>query len=168
MPIYFNDHTKEFHLQGKGVSYILTILRNNQLGHLYYGKKIRQRESFSHLLKVQARAGEACVYEGDLEFSLDIIKQEFPSYGTSDFREPAFQIRQENGSRITNFEYKDHKIFKGKPTLENLPATYVESDDEATTLEISLFDDLIQAEMILQYSIYENLDVITRMRLKKS
>ncbi|EHL78272.1 hypothetical protein HMPREF1015_01765 [Bacillus smithii 7_3_47FAA] len=34
--IRFNKKTKEFHLQG---SYIIKILKNNQLGQLYFGKK---------------------------------------------------------------------------------------------------------------------------------
>lgn len=162
MPIIYNDKTKEFHLQAKDVSYIFKILRNNQLGHLYYGKKIKHRDSFEHLYREEYRGNIACVFEGDQTFSLDQLKQEFPAYGTTDFREPAYQILQENGSRITNFEYKNHTIYNGKPKLHGLPATYVESDDEATTLEITLHDQLLNAEIKLLYSVYEKLNVITR------
>ena len=162
MPIFFNNKTKEFHLQAKDVSYIFTVLRNNQLGHLYYGKKIKHRESFDHLYKVETRSAVASVFEGDLSFSLDTIKQEFPSYGTTDFREPAYQIKQKNGSRTTAFEYKTHKTYQGKPVLEGLPATYIEDQEEATTLEISLMDNLIHAEIKLIYTVYESLNVITR------
>ncbi|UYT88875.1 alpha-galactosidase [Priestia megaterium] len=162
MPILYNDLEKEFHLQAKDSSYIFKVMKNKQLGHLYYGKKIRHRDSFSHLYRIQQRASASCVYEGDLEFSLDYLKQEFPSYGTTDYREPAYQILQENGSRITNFEYKEHNIYQGKPKLDGLPATYVEQDEEAVTLEISLYDELIQSEIKLFYTIYEHLNVITR------
>lgn len=162
MPIFFNQESKEFHLQSGNTSYIFTILRNNQLGHLYFGKKLRHREPFSQLYTSKAKANIACVFEGDLSFSLDTSKQEYPAYGTTDFREPAYQILQENGSRITNFEYKSHTIFQGKPKLEGLPATYVEQEDEASTLEISLYDQLLDAEIILQYTVYEQLNVITR------
>ncbi|PLS03756.1 alpha-galactosidase [Neobacillus cucumis] len=162
MPIYYNENSKEFHLQSEKVSYIFTILKNNQLGHLYFGKKLRHRKSFAHLYTSEAKANVACVFEGDLSFSLDTSKQEYPGYGTTDFREPAFQILQENGSRVTNFIYKDHKIYSGKPKLEGLPATYVEKDHEASTLEISLYDDVIDAELILSYSIFEQFSAITR------
>jgi alpha-galactosidase len=160
--VYFNEKTKEFHLQGKDFSYIFSVLKNNQLGHLYYGKKIRQRDSFSHLYKVQPKAGLSCIYEGDMAFSLDILKQEYPSYGTGDYREPAFQILQEDGSRTTNFIYKQHRIFNGKPKLKGLPATYVEQEDEAVTLEITLEDKVIDAELHLLYTVYKELNVITR------
>lgn len=162
MPIYYSHETKEFHLQAKNVSYIFNILRNNQLGHIYYGKKLQHRESFNHLYREEFRDNSTHVFEGDQTFSLDELKQEYPSYGTSDFREPAYQILQENGSRITNFEYKSHTIYYGKPRLQGLPATYVERDDEATTLEIILYDKLINAEIKLFYTVYERLNVITR------
>lgn len=162
MTIFFNKQSKEFHLQAGNTSYIFNILNNNQLGHLYYGKKVRHRESFSHLYTKEAKANLACVFEGDLSFSLDTSKQEFPAYGTTDFREPAYQILQENGSRITNFVYKRHSIYQGKPELEGLPATYVEKENETSTVEISLYDELIDAEIIMYYTVFERLNVITR------
>src|SRR5699024_7396200 len=162
MPIHYNKETKEFHLQAKDVSYIFNILRNNQLGHLYYGKKLRHRDSFNHLYREEFRDNGTHVFEGDQTFSLDQLKPEFPAYGTSDFREPAYQVLKENGSRITNFEYKSHTIYNGKPKLKGLPATYVESDEEATILEITLYDALIHAEVKLLYTVYETLNVIAR------
>src|SRR5699024_10856846 len=89
-------------------------------------------------------------------------KPEYPSYGTTDYREPAFQILLEDGSRITNFEYNGHQIFKGKKPLDGLPATYVEHDDEAESIEISLYDKLIDGEIKLLYTVYEDYNVITR------
>ncbi|WP_449354250.1 alpha-galactosidase [Virgibacillus natechei] len=160
--IIFNESTKEFHLQAKDTSYIFTVLRNNQLGNLYYGKKIRHRESFAHLIIERKRSNVSNVYEGEESFSLEVLKQEYPSYGTTDYREPAFQVLQENGSRITSFEYNGHQIYKGKKKLEGLPATYVEYEDEAESLEVSLYDQLIDAEIKLLYTVYENYNVITR------
>lgn len=162
MPIIFNDTTKEFHLQTNKVSYILIVLQNNQLGHLYYGKKLRHRESFAHLFQVGHRANTNYVYEGNNAFSLDLIKQEYPAYGTTDYREPAYQILQENGSRITNFEYKEHEIYQGKKLLDGLPATYVEDENEATTLEITLYDNQIGVEIRLSYTVFEDFNTITR------
>lgn len=162
MPILFNQKTKEFHLYNSEISYILNIMKNNQLGQLYFGKKIKHRDSFEHLFEIVNRSLTAYVFPDDNKFSLEELKQEYPSYGTTDFRYPAFEIHQENGSKITNFEYVSHEIFRGKKKLESLPATYVEEDNEATTLEITLRDSLINTEVALSYTIYENLPVITR------
>ncbi|MGB8460533.1 MAG: alpha-galactosidase [Priestia megaterium] len=162
MGILFNEGTKEFHLQGRDVSYIFSVLRNGQLGHLYYGKKLKHRSSFQHFLRVETRGASASVYEGELAFSLETIKQEYPSYGTTDFREPAYQLLQQNGSRITSFEYDNHKIYKGKKPLNGLPATYVEEESEATSVEVELIDKLLNASLILTYTVYEDRNIITR------
>ncbi|AKP75446.1 Alpha-galactosidase [Priestia megaterium Q3] len=162
MGILFNERTKEFHLQGRDVSYIFSVLRNEQLGHLYYGKKLKHRPSFQHFLRVETRGASASVYEGELAFSLETIKQEYPSYGTTDFREPAYQLLQQNGSRVTNFEYDNHKIYKGKKPLNGLPATYVEEESEATSVEVELIDKLLNASLILTYTVYEDRNIITR------
>lgn len=162
MTIIYNDKTREFHLQSANSSYILTVLENEQLGHLYYGKKVRHKDSFEHLLVTGHRSNITYLKSDDMNFSLEQTKQEYPSYGTTDFREPAFQILQGNGSRITDFTYRSHQIYQGKPKLEGLPATYAEEDDAVETLEITLFDDEINTEMILNYSVFESHDAITR------
>lgn len=162
MSINFNNKTKEFHLSNNNISYIIKILRNGQIGQLYFGKKIKHKESYSYLLESKSRPMAQYLYENDFSFSLDHIKQEFPSYGTTDHRYPAFEIKQENGSTITEFEYVSHKIFKGKKKLVGLPAVYVENEDEATTLEIFLKDKMIEIELVLSYTIFEKYDVVAR------
>ena len=162
MSIIFNEKSKEFHLFNNDISYIIKILRNNQLGQLYFGKKIHERDSYDYLLENSFRPMSSYVYEGEYGFSLENIKQEYPSYGTTDFKYPAYEISQENGSRITNFEYVSHKIYSGKPKLKALPATYVEDDSEADTLEITLFDSVINAELVLIYTIFNNESAIAR------
>ncbi|MFC4402776.1 alpha-galactosidase [Gracilibacillus xinjiangensis] len=162
MAIFYNEKTREFHLQTAKSSYIFRVLENNQLGHLFYGKKVRHKNSFEHLFVQGNRPNTPYLKEGDMSFTLEQTKQEYPSYGTTDFREPAFQIIQEDGSRITDFQYKSHRIFEGKPKLAGLPATYAEKGDNVETVEITLYDRLMDAELILLYSVYEDYDAITR------
>ncbi len=157
-----NEETREFHLQNDRISYILTVLENGQLGHLYFGKRIRHRDSFQHFLQLRTQSHTSYVFEDDYLFSLDTIRQEYPSYGTTDYREPAYQIEQENGSRITGFVYRNAWIYDGKRPLDGLPATYAEGEGDALTLEILLEDPLIEAQLILSYTIYDQYDVICR------
>lgn len=163
MHIIFESHSKEFHLFNNSVSYLIKILKNKQLGHLYFGKNIRHRKTFSSMYWEENHGLTSCPFEGDSAFSLDYIKQEYPSYGTSDYTEGAYQILQPNGSKITNFEYKAHSIYNGKPQILNgkMPSTYA-SKNESMTLEITLTDKLIDMEIILVYTIFENFPVITR------
>ena len=93
---------------------------------------------------------------------MEYLKQEYPSYGHGDMREPAYEILQEDGSRITEFTFEDYVILKGKRKLEGLPAVYTESDEEAETLEIYLRDRVMNTKIILSYTIFENLPVIIR------
>lgn len=162
MGIIFHENTKEFHLYNKDISYIFCIMRNGQPGQLYYGKRLRDRESFAHLLEEGYHDMAPCVYEGNITFSLEYLKHEYPTYGTGDMRYPAFQIEQEDGSKITEFVYKTHRIYQGKPKLEGLPAVYVEEENEAVTLELVLTDEVIQTDLILSYTIFENYPVICR------
>ena len=111
MAITYHEESREFHIYNNQVSYIIQILRNNQLGQLYYGKKIKDRTSFGRMLQVQSRILAPCVYRGNLDFSLEVIKQEYPSYGTGDYREPAYQLLVDDGSRIIDFKYKTHTLF---------------------------------------------------------
>ena len=162
MAIIFNESTEEFHLFNNQISYIVKVMKNNQLENLYFGKKITHRESFNHLIEREPRAFTCVTYEGEQAFSLDHIKQEYPSYGTTDYRYPSHQVTRENGSNITNFEYIAHHIYKGKKSLKAMPCTYVEGDNEATTLEIKLFDNVLKVELMLSYSIFENYGAIAR------
>ena len=85
---------------------------------------------------------------------MQYTRQEYPSYGTGDYRSPAFTVLQENGSRIVNYEYTAYEILKGKKSLEPLPATYVEDEEEAATLEVTLHDQVTDTDLILSYTIY--------------
>ncbi|MBO5484715.1 MAG: alpha-galactosidase [Lachnospiraceae bacterium] len=162
MSIIFHKTSKTFHLYNNKISYIFMILRNGQLGQLYFGERIHDREDFGYLLEIQDRPMAACAYEENRSFSLEHIKQEYPSYGTGDMRYPAFTIAQENGSRISDFVYSGYHIFAGKPKLPGLPATYVEQEAEADSLEVYLEDELTDTRMTLRYSIFNDMALISR------
>ena len=162
MGIIFSEKTKEFHLYNDQISYLMKIMRNGQMGQLYFGKRIPQKDNYDYLTENTYRPVSAFVYENEYSFSLEHLKQEYPSYGTTDFRMPAVEVSQQNGSRITNFQYVSHKIYPGKPALEGLPATYTQADAEADTLEILLRDELLGVELTLLYTIFQNENAIAR------
>jgi alpha-galactosidase len=151
---------QQFHLTNGKISYIFQVLKNGQLGHLYFGKALQPRD-YRHFQRTNNPTPASChAYEDDAAFSLETIQQEYPVYGKGDFREPAFMIS--NGQKpIANFVYKSHDIVKGKPRLKGLPATYAHTD-EAETLLIVLEDTYQQVELELSYTIFENEAVIAR------
>ncbi|OUO80742.1 alpha-galactosidase [Blautia sp. An249] len=162
MGIYYHQKTKEFHLCNDSVSYIIKVLKNGQMGQLYFGSRIPDKEDFGYFVETVHRPMSPCLFEGDSTYSLEHLKQEYPSYGTTDYREPAFEILQENGSRISDFVYKSHTIYDGKPELQGLPAIYTEDTKEAQTLEILLEDSVMGAQIVLYYTIMRDYPAITR------
>lgn len=163
MAIKFDEKNKVFHLQAKDTSYVMEIVRDGYLLHQYWGRKINE---FHHSNEIQlvdrGFSGNPYAHKEDRTFSLDTLPQEYPQYGNTDFRKPAYQIQLENGSTVSDLKYHSHQIVKGKPALEGLPATYVEDDSEAETLEIIMQDSLTNLKVALSYTVYEQLNVITR------
>ncbi len=160
MSIVFHQPSREFHLFNNKISYIIKILPNDQLGQLYFGKRIHDREDFGYLFEAANRPMTSILQ--DYGFSLEHTRQEYPAYGTTDFRLPALEVLQENGSRLTDFKYESHRIFPGKPGLDGLPATYTEEDREADTLEVTLYDSLLDMKLILLYTIFAEEGAVAR------
>ena len=160
--IVFHDKTKTFHLYNEKISYIMCVLENGHMGQIYFGKKIHDKEDFSYLVEKIERPMTSYIYEWDKSFSLEYIRQEYPVYGTTDYRHPAIELLQKNGSRISEFKYTGYEITMGKPKLQGLPAIYAESEEEAVTLRIYLRDSLTGIILELLYTIFSEYGAIAR------
>ena len=161
MGIRFNEQNKLFNIESKNTSYILNVLETGHIAHLYWGRKINSNK-IDYLIKKRQCGSFLADLDNIDDFHLEAVPQEYPSYGNPDLRSPAVQIKLSNGTTVTDFRYYSHKIFKGKNKLQGLPATYVENDIEAETLEITLNDSLANLKLILSYTVFEEYDAITR------
>lgn len=95
----------------------------------------------------------------DRTFSLNTLPLETSTQGSLDFRIANYQLRNPQGYRITAFEYAGYQITNEKPKLPGLPSL---SGANTQTLEITLKDAQQNLEMILRYTLFENLPVISR------
>lgn len=162
MPIFFDEAKGLFHLQSRNTSYLIQLVQG-YAAHVYYGAKLRHGSRLDGMLTFQERSSfSPNPVPDDKSISLDTLPQEYPQYGTSDFRGPAYQVRLENGTRVTELLYRSHRIVAGKPILEGLPSVYTEREEEAETLELELFDHYSGLTVVLSYSVFADLDVITR------
>jgi alpha-galactosidase len=161
MSIMFFQEAACFHLQSRDTSYIIHLVRGQYLASSYWGGRLSSWHDPSSPPLVE-RAFSPSSEPGDRSFSLDVLPQEFPAFGNGDFRSPAIQIQQEDGSTITDLRYRSHRILAGKPRLEGLPSVSVDEDVEADTLEITLMDELIGLEAVLSYTAFRDFDAITR------
>ncbi|GGI13037.1 alpha-galactosidase [Gottfriedia solisilvae] len=160
--IIFDEKEKQFHLTNGQISYIFFVLKNGHLGSIYFGEALNECTNLSNINHHLYPNTYSSYIEGDRAFSLETLRQEYPVYGTTDYREPALSIIGENGSHISNFIYKYHIITKGKPILEGLPSTYTDNEEDAETIQIILEDTVLAAELILSYTIFTDLRVIIR------
>lgn len=162
MVIQFLQEGSVFHLQSKNTSYVMKVTKQGYLAHLYWGRKVTGL-GLERLLEFKGRASFSPTPDMEqLDLSLDTLPQEYPSYGGSDFRSPAVQVQQADGSTVTELLYDSYRIVPGKPALAGLPAVYAESMDEAETLEITLKDDIAGLQVVLAYTVFRDSDAIAR------
>ena len=161
MIINYNENLKTFHLKTKNTSYILKMLETGHISHLYWGRKLKA-DNLEYFFRRRC-FGSFCADTDNISgFQLELIPQECPTFGATDLRSPSLEFQYEDGTSATDLRYKSHRIYEGKQRLSGLPAVYVESEEEATSLEITLVDSLKNLEVVLTYNVFENFDAITR------
>ena len=159
MSIFINEKEQIFHLKTPNTSYIMKVWRGKYLAHVYWGKRI---DEFSMENALLSRTSGWSPMTDKEDYTLDFICQEYPTGCGSDYRMPAIEAVYDDGSRTVELVYEGYTLSKGKPKLKGLPATYVESDDEAETLEITLRDKVKNLKVILMYTAFNDYDAIAR------
>ena len=161
MSIKFLKDSKTFFLTANETSYVFKLHENGRILSLYYGKRLPECD-LSHLFYVQPRSFAPIPADANEEFfSLDTMPQEYPFFGNGDFRSPSGAVIFDDGSTVCDFRYRSHKIEKGKPVIPCFPQT-TGSENDCETLILTLADDTANAELILYYTVFEKLNVITR------
>ena len=161
MAIVYDASSKTFNLSTSKTSYVLKVLGSNHVAHVYWGKKIKAK-NLDYVLRSKNWGSFLTNTDNIDDFMLEMTPQEYPGYGSTDLRTPAVELQFSDGTSATDFRYESHNIYAGKNKLNNLPATYVEDENEAMTLELTLVDSLKNVKLILSYSVFEEFDAITR------
>ncbi len=161
MGIKFNEQERVFKLDTGSTSYLIGIVDDdNYVGHIYYGKKIDD-----YNLAIMLRATEypnlPSINNRDRLSFNDHFVTEYSSHGIGDFREDCIAVETLDGHTSLQLGYVSHKIYKGKPILEGLPSTFG-NENECMTLELLCLDKLLNLEVALIYTVFEDVDAITR------
>lgn len=158
MGIVCKNHV--FTLQTKSSTYQMKE-EGGFLFHNYYGPVIGDVD-MSYLVCPMDRGFSGQPQEiVDRRFSLDTRLLEYSAYGTGDYRDYCLHAVYEDGSHVTDLRFVSYEVKEGKYALEGLPAMY-QGEEKAETLEITLRDEYKNLEVVLYYSVFEDLDVITR------
>lgn len=162
MPIFYNEEQRIFHLQSQNSSYVIQLI-HGYAAQVYYGPKLREDGNLDGMLpRVERSSFCPNPVNEDKTLSLDTLPQEYPQYGTSDFRSPAYQVKLGDGTRITELKYRSHSIIQGKPELDGLPMVYTEQGSEADTLLLELADPVTGLVAELCYTVFNDFNAITR------
>ncbi len=160
--ITFNKEQQVFHLCNNQISYLIEVEEHGYLAHLYFGKKINHYSGHYQYVRDMRSFGPYPEAADHDTFSLDTVMLEYPGYGFGDFREPAYNFKLKDGSRITDFRYDSFEIVQGKCAIEGLPHLYTNQATEAETLIITLKDDVAQLRLKLNYTIYQDYATVVR------
>ena len=162
MGIVYSKADRTFTIQTKNTTYQMQVDPYGFLLHLYYGKKT-DGSCMDYLLTYYDRGFSGNPFDAgdDRTYSMDVLPQEYPSYGTGDYRSTALIIENADGSTACDLRYRSHHIFNGKYKIPGLPAVYA-AETESQTLEIVMEDAVTGVEVTLQYGVLPDYDVITR------
>ena len=176
---------KLFILDTKHTTYAFRVLPTGQLEHLYYGARITiDDEADPEAMGLAERhafpPGTTCIYDTEEKtYSLEDMRLEYSWPGKGDLREPAVALRHADGGRTSDFSFEKTELIRGtgaepaepkEPEGKNtapfalkhgLPAAYDEKG-EAHTLAVTLWDRSYDMELTLYYTVYAEMDVITR------
>ena len=163
MSIIFSEKFRTFSLHTNRSTYQMKISDMGYLLHVYYGERIKD-EDLSYLITYYDRGFSPNPNQAgnDRTISLDVMPQEFSGTGAGDFRISSIEVDNSDGSRDFEGKYAGHRIYKGKYKQHGLPGIRVNENDCVDTVEIDLKDEVSGLKAVLCYTVFENLDIITR------
>lgn len=147
---------KLIHLRNGRISYVIALLEGGIPAHLYFGRRV-ERVNPASLLRAAALPADGSYSVQNC--TLDHTPQEYPAFGLGDMREGAASVRRQDGTRSLDLRFASAEVVPGKPGLPGLPATF---GDDCQTLLLHLRDELLQLNVTLQYTIFEDCDAIAR------
>ena len=156
MAIIFDATTRSFFLNTQTASYVMHVTEDGALVNLHWGARIAPCD---------LRGLLACYREGaSFDAAAGRLPYETPTrqgcyYGTA-----AVGVIQAAGDTVTELKYVSHRIVPGKPALTGLPATYVEDENEAETLIITLSDPLTGLRVEESYTVFAASGALARSK----
>lgn len=169
MSIHFDDEKKVFLLNTPSSTYAMRIFENNYLLHCGWYDRIEEWSDICGMPMLdRAFSPVPADLYGKHDCSFDSQMTEFATTGSGDFRNSSIEVKGKDGTIAFNAKYKAHRIYEGKNSIPGLPSTFVNSKNEADTLEVDLVDEASNVQVTLVYTVWNNLDVICRNVILKN
>lgn len=162
----------KFLLETEHTTYAFCVDQAGNLQQLYYGEKINMGVSWQNALealKMRVFNPNGCSIIQDKTcpaVSLDDVCLEVSGRGKGDMAQPFVELFYADGSRTSDFRFKDFEIME-KQVPEGLPGAYDETG-KAQSLVLNMEDRNSEARLTLIYSVLEDCDCITRFAVVKN
>lgn len=161
MSIVFDENLDLFCLETASTSYIIGLADHRTfVGHVYYGKRVRGQD-----LRYLLRTGEAPFVPSENERErcsfYDTFPSEYSGNGVGDYRESSIAVRTQAGQHAVMPTYVSYEITDQKPELPGLPSAF-DRENAAQTLILHCRDEVLQLDVDLYYTVFEENDMITR------
>ncbi len=154
MSIRFDGQNSRFVLDTENSRYAFELLYGKFPVHLHYGEKkdVERKHKVISFAPFYKEIG--------LDYLPDYDMSEYNGYDSGDYRAYSLRVRSGDGNSVTMLRYEGHRIFGGRMELPGLP--YADEYGNTETLELSLVDDVTNVRVLLYYTVFEQLDVISR------
>ena len=161
MSIVFDENLDLFCLETANTSYIIGLADHRTfVGHVYYGRRVRRQD-----LRYLLRTGEAPFVPSGNERECcsfyDTFPAEYSGNGVGDYRESSIAVRTQAGQHAVMPTYVSYEITDQKPELPGLPSAF-DREHTAQTLILRCRDEVLQLDVDLYYTVFEENDMITR------
>ena len=141
---------RQFTLRTAHTAYVMGVDDSGFLRHICYGRRTPDGATF---------APDAAVPHPDAGYWPNLLPFEYGNYGSGDHRLPAVEARFADGSTTIDLRYAGAEVLPGLPPRDGLPG--FRGGDGAQTLAVTLAD-VGGLRVTLYYTVYEDLDLITR------
>ena len=131
--INFDEKSSIFKLDTKNTSYIFGVYKANVLMHLYWGSKLPDVADFDQYVLVQTKA----LSPQDIGlggWSTNVARMEYPTHGSVDLRNPAFECTFDDGSACPQLRYVGHRIYDDPMTSDFASLNFVSEDKKRVVL----------------------------------
>jgi Alpha-galactosidase len=160
-----------FHLATAETSYVFRILENGTTEHIHYGKRLTHP-----FLDVEALKNKPTGlyryynYVDEMKgLCLDLLPSEFTFEGAGDYRTPSIAVLNvATNNRCPDFRFNAYEKRPG--TVKNLSALAqaTGTEEETESLILSFQDARQKLELNLVYTVFEEVNVITRRVVLKN
>ncbi len=150
--IRYDEQNQVFNLTNKHVTYAFCLV-DGELANLWFGARLNH-EDLVAMRPYPVKKEKETFYPGRLVYGFS--NTEAPVTGQGDYREPMINWRTDAGDMVTELTYRSHRITKDNK-ITGMPSTF-----GGETLEVVTEDDVNGIRVTLYYTIFDDVDAITR------